>query len=182
MKIPRDQFEKLASEQLDTLYRLALRLSGRVSEAEDLVQETYFRALRSHDSFDLQETGIRPWLVRILRNLFLTRVQREARQPASREQDILEATPDRPPANVAGPWSAALAQGMDEELVQAIEHLPEQYRTVMLLWALEDFSYQEIAEAMEIPIGTVMSRLHRARARLATRLQEYARSKGISRE
>lgn len=182
MKIDRDQFEKLALEQLDTLYRVALRLCRKPADAEDLVQEAYFRAFRSYDSFDLQRQGIRPWLVRILRNIFLTRVQRETRQPAAREQEFLETAPDRPISNASAPWSSQLAQQMDQELVRAMDELPEQYRTVMALWALEDFSYQEIADALEIPIGTVMSRLHRARTRLATQLAEYAAREGIKRE
>ncbi len=182
MKIPRDQFEKLVLDQLDTLYRVALRLSHRHELAEDLVQDTCFRALRAYESFDMQPVGIRPWLIRILRNLFLTRVQREAKQPASRDQELLETAPDRPPGHTAAPWSPQLAQSMDQELVAAMDRLPEQYRTVLVLWALEDFSYQEIADSLEIPIGTVMSRLFRARARLAADLQDYAKREGIKRE
>ena len=74
------------------------------------------------------------------------------------------------------------SQYMDEELVRAMDSLPEEYRTVLVLWALEDFTYQEIADALEVPIGTVMSRLHRARAKLSSQLGEYARREGITRK
>jgi RNA polymerase sigma-70 factor (ECF subfamily) len=182
MKVSREEFEQLAVEQLDTLYRLALRLTGKQADAEDLVQEAYYRAIRSWESFDLQQAGIRPWLVRILRNTFLTKAQRESRQPNAIDSEILEATAGSALPPDARPWSPELAEGMDEELVHAMESLPEEYRTTMVLWALEDFSYQEIAQALEIPIGTVMSRLHRARAKLAEKLAAYARREGIQRE
>lgn len=168
-------------EQLDSLYRVALRLSRNTSRAEDLVQETCYRAIRSRETFNLQAGGIRPWLVRILRNTYFTRGQREARQPAATDDitlDLLSGGQDQPPPG----QGELLRESMDQELVRAMDQLPEEYRTVLVLWALEDFSYQEIADAMEIPIGTVMSRLHRARARLMQRLAGYAREAGIIRE
>jgi RNA polymerase sigma-70 factor (ECF subfamily) len=181
MKPTREQFEQMVLEQLDVLYRVALRLTHKSDQADDLVQEACYRAIRSWESFDLQTGGIRPWLIRILRNTFLSRLERETRQPVATDDVILEnalvASNSLPQGNFA-----AISEQMDQELVRALDRLPEEYRTVMVLWALEEFSYQEIADALEIPLGTVMSRLHRARARLAEQLEGYAKREGIQRE
>ena len=90
MKPSAEQFEKLALDQLDTLYRVANRLTRDAERAGDLVQETYLRAFRSRDSFDLKDHGMRPWLLRILRNLHLSKVDREKRQPVSVDGDVLD--------------------------------------------------------------------------------------------
>ncbi len=180
MAISQDQFRDLILEQLDTLYRVALRLTRNTDDAEDLVQEACYRAMRSEDTFKLTPSGIRPWLVRILRNTFLTRVARESKQPQATPTEALEMTPDAPSPGAEIP--ANYTEYMDQELVRAMDALPEEYRTVLVLWALEDFTYQEIADALEIPIGTVMSRLFRARARLTEALKEYAKRERIARE
>jgi RNA polymerase sigma-70 factor (ECF subfamily) len=180
MKLVRDEFDKLALEHLDMLYRIARKLTRDPVRAEDLVQETYLRAIGAGSDFELQECGIRPWLVRIMHNLHYSRSQRERRQPAAIEDQQLDAAAsDQAPA----PWRGkASFEGMDQRLVHALEELPEEYQTVMLLWAVEDFSYKEIADAVNVPIGTVMSRLHRARAKLANKLQDFARQERIIRE
>lgn len=180
MALSRDEFASLLMPQLDSLYRIALRMARKPADAEDLVQETYYRALRSWETYNAKAGEIRPWLVRILRNTFLTRISREAKQPKAMADEAFDHS-----AAQAEPVPAApdrFAQYMDEELVQALDGLPEEYRTVLMLWALEDFSYQEIADALEIPIGTVMSRLYRARAKLSTNLRDYAKREGILRE
>jgi RNA polymerase sigma-70 factor (ECF subfamily) len=180
MKLVQDEFDRLALEHLDMLYRIARRLTRDATRAEDLVQETYVRAFRARDDFELQEYGIRPWLVRIMHNLHFSRSQREKRQPAALEDQQLDAATAEPsPA----PWAGkASFEGMDQRLVGAIQDLPEEYQTVILLWAVEDFSYKEIADAINVPIGTVMSRLHRARGKLAEKLQDFAREQRIIRE
>lgn len=173
MKLTRKQFEALALEHLDTLYRLARRLVRDPGRAEDLVQETYLRAVRSWQTFTLDERyGIRPWLVRILHNVHVTRGQQDARQPRPVDGEALDAltgqepnpSPDLPDFDV-----------LDERLAHALEDLPVEYQSVLLLWAVEEFSYKEIADALDVPIGTVMSRLHRARQRMAGPLQDLAR-------
>src|SRR3954451_16391643 len=93
MKLDRTQFEALAMEHLDMLYRMARRLTRDEASAEDLVQETYLRALRSYETFDLKEYGIRPWLLRIMHNLHSSRFKREKRQPMAIEEEQLEQTP-----------------------------------------------------------------------------------------
>ena len=180
MKVTSDQFEKLALEHMDMLYRIARRLTREANAAEDLVQETYLRAFKSRDSFDLQEFGIRPWLVRIMHNLHVSRASRERRQPQAIAEEILETAPDTsaPAASPGGfNWD-----GMDQQLVHAVSDLPPEYQSVLMLWAVDELSYKEIATALNVPMGTVMSRLHRARQRLSEQLGDLARQQGIIRE
>jgi len=180
MKPNRAEFEQLALEQLDTLYRLARRLTRNAATAEDLVQETYLRALKGQDGFVLQAYGIRPWLIRIMHNLWSSTAQRQQRAPQAVENEQLEsaASGTAPPL----PINLASNDAMDERLVNALERLPAEYQSVMHLWAIEDCSYQEIADALDVPIGTVMSRLHRARARLSQELQALGKEAGFIRE
>src|SRR5437870_9184819 len=170
MKLSSREFERLALEQLDLLYRVARRLSRDPNRAEDLVQETYLRALRSKESFNLEAFGIKPWLLRILYNLHLSRSQRDQRQPQPLE-DLNLAGPDRRSGTL--PIDSRSFEGMDEELVRAIDGLSQEYQSVLMLWAVEEFSYKEISEALNIPIGTVMSRLHRVRQKLSEELHDY---------
>ena len=180
MSVPRQQFDQLALAQLDALYRMARRLTRDPTRAEDLVQETFARALKSRESFSLQEFGIKPWLLRIMYNLHLNRADREKRQPAAITDESLEHSPQDDVSDL--PIDPASFQAMDEQLVHALDDLPEDYRTVMLLWAVEGLSYKEIAEALDVPLGTVMSRFHRARHRLATQLKYFATENRIIRE
>jgi RNA polymerase sigma-70 factor (ECF subfamily) len=166
MRLSRDEFQKLAMEQLDTLHRLARRLTGETASAEDLVQETYVRALRASGNFDLQQFGIRPWLVRIMHNLHSSRAGRESRAPRAMDTERLDSAGGRDDGKLP-PINPASFDAMDERLVGALESLPSEYQCVLLLWAVEEFSYKEIAQALDIPIGTVMSRLHRSRQRLS---------------
>ena len=196
MKIPAEQFEKLALDQMDTLYRVANRLTRDAERAGDLVQETFLRAFRSRDAFDLQEHGIRPWLLRIMRNLHLSKADRDRRQPIAVDGETLDALNTADPSLGAGDAAAAgdlEAVGpapaaplnwdqLDERLKAALENLQEEYQMVLLLWAVEELSYKEIADVLEIPIGTVMSRLHRARQKLSGQLRDYAKKEGMIRE
>jgi len=175
-----EQFEQLALEQLDLLYRIARRLTRDPVGAEDLVQETYVRALRARDTFDLQAHGIRPWLLRIMHNVHVSRSEREGRQPSSVEDEQLESGSGS--GRGPEPFDISTFQGMDQQLVKAIESLAPEYQVVLILWAVEEFSYKEIAQAVDIPIGTVMSRLHRARQKLSEQLRDYAVREGIIRE
>jgi RNA polymerase sigma-70 factor (ECF subfamily) len=181
MPLPREQFETLVLAELDSLYRMARRLTRDANRSDDLVQETFARALRSRDSFNLHVFGIKPWLLRIMYNLHLNRADREKRQPQTvPEQTLQSSSSFTEPGGI--PIDPASFQAMDEQLVHALDELPEDYRAVLLLWAVEDLSYKEIAHALEIPIGTVMSRLHRARQRLAEQLRDFATQNGILRE
>ena len=183
MSISREEFERLALAEIDALYRMARRLTRDPSRADDLVQETYARALRSRDGFELQQFGIKPWLLRIMYNLHLNRAQREKRQPTAVADDTLDGlSGDSDDAGEQLPIDPSSFQAMDEQLVRALGELPADYRAIILLWAVEELSYKEIAAALDIPIGTVMSRLHRARHRLAEQLRQHAVREGFIRE
>ncbi len=159
MKLSRAEFEKLALEQIDTVDRVARTLTRNTAESDDLVQETYLRAIRAWESFDLRSHGIRAWLIRILQNLHMTRAAREARQPKAMEDQQLQFVAQAfEPADTQ--WEA------NQDLSWALDQLPEELRLVITLWAVEELKYQEIADVIGIPIGTVMSRLHRARQKL----------------
>jgi len=168
MKISRRDFERLALEQLDAVDRVARALAPHSAEADDLVQETYVRALRSADSFDLQSCGIRPWLFRILQNVHITRGTRENRQPKTLPVERLQALQE--PTNTSD--IALSIDGPNRELNCAIDELPSELSVTLMLWAIDDLSYKEIADVTDVPIGTVMSRLHRARTRLRARLKD----------
>ena len=162
------------------LYRVARRLTRDPTAAEDLVQETYLRAIRSYETFDLQAFGIRPWLLRIMHNLQATRYQREKRQPVAIDDERLQTVAEAPDIASTDAGSG-IWDNMDQHLVHAVEALPKEYRDVMMLWAIDELSYKEIAETLEVPIGTVMSRLYRARQKLSDQLQAYATQEGLVR-
>ena len=185
MKLSAAQFEALALEQLDALYRFARRLTRDAGAAEDLVQETYARALAARESFDLQaDLGIRPWLLRICQNLHFSRRSREKRQPAAVDNESLAAIVEAAPVTAGGAngEGALNWDDLDGPLARALDELPQDYQTVLLLWAVEELSYKEIATVVDVPIGTVMSRLYRARQRLSERLRDYAVDEGVVRQ
>ncbi|TVQ54889.1 MAG: sigma-70 family RNA polymerase sigma factor [Phycisphaerales bacterium] len=177
----RKKFENLALEHLDSVYRMAMQLARHPDEASDLVQETYLKALRASERFEEQGGGIRPWLFKILHNVFYTHISKTKRRPTPVEE-MPDATtniamPDEPePA-----WDLASLdwEHVDGRLKSAIEQLKPEYRSVLLLWGVEGLKYREIAEIQEVPIGTVMSRLHRARSLLMEQLSEMAEEKGL---
>jgi RNA polymerase sigma-70 factor (ECF subfamily) len=158
-----DSFEELAMPLFDQLYNFAHWLTHNREEAEDLVQETYAKALKGFSSFQLG-TNFRAWMYRILRNTFLTSrtgLRAAARVPLESEEDGPElAVEQENPETI-------LMRLSDSQLVQsAIDDLPVHYREILLLCEVEEMSYHEIAETLSIPIGTVMSRLSRARKTL----------------
>jgi len=180
--LDRAEFEKLALAQLDSVYRVALRLTKHADEAQDLVQEAYLRALKAADRYEERGGGIRPWLFTIVHNCFYTRVKRNKREATAVENfdgiASTQAAPDAPPPA----WSLAELDWdhVDGRLKNAIEELKPEYRTVLLLWGVDGMKYREIADILEVPVGTVMSRLHRARQTLADALGELAAEVGIS--
>lgn len=165
----------------DLVFRMAVRLGGSLSDADDLAQETFLRAHRAFDRFDLREHGAKAWLLKILHNVVLTRRVRANRQPTLLEDvsfDEFAAELEREPLPrlVDGQvhW-----EHFDDELKHAVESLVPEYRDVLLLWALGDLSYKQIADIVCVPIGTVMSRLYRARQQLGNELAAYAAKRGI---
>lgn len=173
-----EQFRKLATAELDSVYRMAMYLSRHPDEAMELTQETYLRALKAEAGFELREGGIRPWLFKILHNVFYSRLSRQKRAPSLAEDLSQEADPkeESPPT-----WDLSSLdwEDVDERLKAAILDLSEGYREVLLLWAVEGLKYREIAEVLGVAVGTVMSRLYRARAILSRRLTTLAAEHGI---
>jgi RNA polymerase sigma-70 factor (ECF subfamily) len=169
-RLPAAAFEDLAVPLFDQLYNFARWLTQDTSEAEDLVQETYAKALRGFSSFQLG-TNFRAWMFRILRNSFLTsRTGLKSTVASGEEEEETMPSPDPTP-------EAVLIQQADRESVrQALSELATPFREILLLCEVEEMSYEEIAQTLTIPIGTVMSRL--SRARKALRAQLTARSQG----
>jgi len=180
-----DEFEVEALRHLDALYRTALRMTRSEADAEDLVQETYIRAFRFRDQFTLG-TNMKAWLFRILTNTFINTYRRKTAQPEVTDLDGIDEfslyrrmADDRAASSSPDPEAELLKTVVDTEVTDALEELPERFRTTVLL-DVEGFSYKEIAEMLSIPIGTVMSRLHRGRKFLQKRLYDLARERGIA--
>jgi len=166
--LPSGSFEQLAMPHFDRLYNFACWLTHDRQEAEDLVQETYVKALKGFSSFQ-PGTNFRAWIYKILRNAFLT--SRTGLKVTATEQLDLEDDEKTLPRVVETPESILL-QRSDWQLVQqALEQLPVAYREVLLLCEVEEMSYQEISATLAIPMGTVMSRLSRARRALRAAVQ-----------
>ena len=170
---------------LDALYRTALRMTRSEADAEDLVQETYIRALRFREQFT-PGTNLKAWLFRILTNTFINSYRRRQAQPETTELDdvdefsLYKRMSDPRAASASPDPETELLNGLvDSEVKDALAELPEKFRSVVLL-DVEGFSYKEIAEMLDIPIGTVMSRLHRGRKFLQKRLLDVARRRGIA--
>ncbi len=158
--------------ELDAVYRFALHLCRNGLEAEDLVQETYLRAFRSADTFSNDTSSIRPWLFKILHNLFLARLRRSSVECRIMQQVIAPETETEiwdEPTHEQG--SSIDWEQVDDQLKDAIHNLPDDLRATFLLFAAEDMKYRQIADVLEVPIGTVMSRLSRARKKLIDTLK-----------
>lgn len=167
-----------ALTHIDALYRTAVRMSGNPVDAEDLVQETYLRAFRSLNQFRLG-TNLRAWLFKILTNAFINDYRKRSRRPRNTSLDNVEdyylyshLIDSGIQPSSAGPEDEVLANITDEAVIRALDALPDEFRQVVLLADVEGFAYREIAEIMSIPVGTVMSRLHRARRRLQRSLMD----------
>ncbi|MBI2774238.1 MAG: sigma-70 family RNA polymerase sigma factor [Chloroflexi bacterium] len=177
-------FEKEALSYLDALYRTGLRMTRSEADAEDLVQDTYIRALRFRDQFTAG-TNMKAWLFRILTNTFINSYRRKAARPQTTEiDDIAETTLNSRMADTGGasapePERELIDSIVDSQIQEALTELPERFRDVVLL-DVEGFHYKEIAEMLGIPMGTVMSRLHRGRKFLQQRLFALAQERGIA--
>jgi RNA polymerase sigma-70 factor (ECF subfamily) len=170
MRVPEDRlsaasFEDLALPLFDQLYNFAHWLTQDKTEAEDLVQETYAKALRGFSSFQAG-TNFRAWMYRILRNSFLSS------RTGLKTTVVLDEEAVGMPKESSTPESLLIETANREMVQQALEALPVQFREILLLCEVEEMSYQEIAETLTIPLGTVMSRLFRARQALRASLRE----------
>ena len=180
------EFADQALEYMPALYSAALRMTRNPADAEDLVQETYLRAYRGYGGFEAG-TNLRAWLYRILTNTYINSYRAKQRRPDERQLDEVE---DLYLYRRIGAVEEALASRSaedelmdlftDDEVKSALDSLPEQFRIAVYLADVEGFSYKEIAEILEIPIGTVMSRLHRGRKAMQKELYEFAVQRGLT--
>ena len=174
-------FEKEFMPHLDAMYNFALRLTNDEDDAQDLVQDTCMKAFRFIDSFE-PGTYAKAWLFRILKNNFINDYRKKSRGPTKVEFEWVEQSfageDDPEPAFQADLQAETVNEMLGDEITSAIQALPVDFRMIIILCDLEEFSYEEMAKILNIPIGTVRSRLHRARAMLKETLASYAMKKG----
>lgn len=180
-KPKQERFNEVMVPHMDVLYNYGLYLAGDKEAANDLLQETYLKAFRFFDKFE-PGTNAKAWLYRIMRNTFINEYRRVKRLPDLVQYDeqisSYQMLPrDEEPTPLRRQINGEL---FEDEIAGAIASLPEKFKSVIVLRDVEDLPYEEIAEALEIPVGTVRSRLHRARAILFAKLKDYAESKGYS--
>lgn len=173
-------FEREALPHMDALYNFALRLTTDADEADDLLQETYLKAYRFFDKFE-QGTNCKAWLFRIMKNSFINMYRRSSKEPDKVDYNDVEEFYHSIRAESTDPndlEQKIFSNILDDDVSSALESLPEEFRTVVILCDIEGFTYEEIADFVECPIGTVRSRLHRGRKMLRAKLLDYAMDRG----
>jgi len=177
-------FADAAMPLMDQLYSAALRMTRNAADAEDLVQETYLKAYRGYERFE-EGTNLKAWMYRILTNSYINRYRAKQRRPDETDLDDVE---DMYLYRRLGGEHSSLGESAEESFLSsvtddnvkhAIEALPENFRLAVLLADVEGFAYKEIAEILDIPIGTVMSRIHRGRKALEKQLHDYAGERNL---
>jgi RNA polymerase sigma-70 factor (ECF subfamily) len=183
----REDFAEQAMEFAPQLYSSALRMTRNQADAEDLVQDTYLRAYRSFHTFR-EGTNLRAWLFRIMTNAYINSYRARQRRPTETDLADIEdlylyrRLPSlQHAATGLSAEDAFLDLFTDDEVKHALEELPENFRLPVLLADVDGFAYKEIAEMLEIPLGTVMSRLHRGRKAMQAALYDYAEARGLTR-
>jgi RNA polymerase sigma-70 factor (ECF subfamily) len=175
-----EDFEEEIVPHLDAMYNFALRLTSDPSNAEDLVQDTIVKAFRFFSSYE-KGTNAKAWLFRILKNSYINNYRKQSKQPNQVDYDEVSEfyetiRADR--TDTSDLEDKMFRELVDDDISQALEELPEDFRTVVLLCDVEDFTYEEIANMLDVPIGTIRSRLHRGRNLLKAQLKEYAQKRG----
>lgn len=179
----RSEFESLTLEHMDALFGAALRLTRSPKDAEDLVQDTYLKAFRFFDSFE-RGTNVKAWLFKIQMNTFINKYRRRLK-----EREVADAPPEDVVVDrfvsseqiraLQDPEGDFFGRLLSDEVVEALDRVPVDFRMVVILADIQGFSYKEIAEIVGCPVGTVMSRLFRGRRVLQKQLHDYAVSQGI---
>ena len=180
LRIRHADFQKEALPHLDALYNFALRMTADPDDADDLVQETFLKAYRFFDKFE-KGTNCKAWLFRIMKNSFINIYRKTSKEPDKVDYDDVEEFYHviRAESTDSNDLQEKLFSNvLDDDVTRALESLPEEFRTVVILCDIEGFTYEEIADFVECPIGTVRSRLHRGRKMLRTKLLDYARKRG----
>lgn len=177
------EFEELALKNLDSLYSAALRLTKNEKDAEDLVQDTCMRAYRFFDKFE-RGTNIKAWLFKILTNTFINRYRRKLKERSvvegSTQEEVHQQFISRDATEfAANPEQYFFDRLLSDDVLRAIDLLPIDFRLVVILADLQEFSYREISEILNCPVGTVMSRLFRGRKLLQKMLRDYAAGEGV---
>ncbi|NUN70447.1 MAG: sigma-70 family RNA polymerase sigma factor [Bacteroidetes bacterium] len=175
------EFEQQTLPHMEVLYNYALRMTGNRDDANDLLQETFLKAYRFWDKFE-QGTNLRAWLFRIMKNTYINLYRKESKEPDKVDYDEIEGF-----YNLIRDQNSddndlqekMFGQLLDDDVSKALESLPEEFRTVVILCDIEGLAYEEIAEFLQVPVGTVRSRLHRGRKLLYAHLYEYAKQRGF---
>ena len=180
--IKQQAFNDEVLPHLDSLYNFALRLTGNPSDAEDLVQDTIVKAFRFFESYE-KGTNAKAWLFRILKNSFINNYRRSAKRPQEVDYDEISAFYESIRAERTDTTDLEhliFRDLMDDGFTKALAKLPEDFRTVVLLCDVDGFTYEEISNMLDVPIGTIRSRLHRGRNLLKTELYELAKKRGYA--
>lgn len=192
-QVKKKEFEALFLPLLDNLYSIALRMTRNEKDAEDLVQESYLKAFRFFHRFE-RGTNARAWILTILTNTFRTRYRKKKQEPDMVDYDAVEnfcmademvkeiTAADKSEARGAEIVTSLLKDYVSDDVIEALESVPEQFRIAVLLSDVEGFSYQEISEILGISVGTVKSRIFRGRKILQKQLWDFAKQRGILKE
>jgi RNA polymerase sigma-70 factor (ECF subfamily) len=175
------EFEAEAVPHMDVLFNFALRTTGNGDDAHDLLQETYMKAFRFWDKYE-KGTNVRAWLFRIMKNSYINRYRKETREPGMVDYGDVENFYDsiRDDSTDTNDLQQKMYNNMlSDEVTQALQSLPEDFRTVVILCDIEGLTYEEISDFLNCPIGTVRSRLHRGRKMLEDMLRDYAKDRGL---
>jgi len=181
LQIRYDDFEKEALPHMGALYNFALRMTGDEDDADDLVQETFLKAFRFFDKFE-KGTNCKAWLFRILKNSYINDYRKTTKEPDKVDYEDVQNFYENIKSDEVETKHYemdAFNNLLDDEISSAITALPEDFRTVIILSDIEGFTYEEIADFVNIPVGTVRSRLHRARKMMYAQLYDYAKNKGF---
>jgi RNA polymerase sigma-70 factor, ECF subfamily len=177
-------FEREMLPHLDALYNFAIRLTTDPIDAEDLVQDTIVKAFRFFSSYE-KGTNAKAWLFRILKNSYINNYRKKSKQPQQVDYDEVSTyyeTVRSEQSDTTDMEDIMYRDMLDDQITKALQRLPEDFRTVVLLCDVEGFTYEEIANMLDVPIGTIRSRLHRGRNLLRVELEEYADKRGYSKE